>query len=774
MFVRQWSGLKAIPISALLLCIAGLPAPAQHSDGGEAQRLFANLCSACHGNTGKGGRGPDITTGQWKHGGSDDDLERTITKGVPNTEMPGFPLSPSDARLLVSFVRSLGATAQEEIAGDSERGRNAFFGAAQCSLCHMFGGSGGVIGPDLSNIAKRSNAAALRQSIQDPDAVVRTGFDTVEVKTRQGLAIRGVARHEDTFSIQIIDANAKLHLLLKKDLAGLKHTHKSMMPAAKISRAEVDDLVAFLIRYDPARIALPEWHPAADFNVSYSRLKNAAAEPWNWLTYWGDYAGKHASPLKSITPANVTGLRAQWSYQFGSGHVETSPIVVDGVMFITGPLNDADALDARTGSRIWHYSRPLPKVANHCTVMTNRGFAVLGDRLYLGTLDSHLVALDAKSGNTVWDVEVIDYKKGFSITHAPLAIDGKIIVGITAGECALTGFVDAYDAASGKRLWRTYSVAQPGDPNRESWGGTSADFGGSPTWMTGTYDPDSDTIFWPTGNPGPDYNGRSRAGDNLYSSAVLALAPETGKMKWWFQYTPHDVHDWDGTQTPVLIDGLVRGQKRKLLVTANRNAFYYVLDRLTGEFLTGQAFAKQTWAKGLDDKGRPIVLPNTDPTPEGNYVCPDAAGAANWGAPSYDAATGLLYVSVREACATYKSVEKEPQPGFGFTGGGAEVDPKVGEPGSVRALEATTGKRRWDYPIQIGSSSTGNLATAGGVVFASSADGNLIALDARTGKHLWHYQTGARIVSSPISYAVDGKQYIAIAGQSVLMTFALP
>jgi alcohol dehydrogenase (cytochrome c) len=490
--------------------------------------------------------------------------------------------------------------------------------------------------------------------------------------------------------------------------------------------------------------------------------------------YWGNYPGTHSTALKSITPANAAALRPKWSYQFGAGHVETSPIVVDGLMFVTGPLDDADALDARTGSRIWHYSRPLPKVASHCTVMTNRGFAVLGDRLYLGTLDSHLVALNAKSGNVIWDVEVTDYRKGFSITHAPLALDGKIIVGITAGECALTGFVDAYDAATGKRLWRTYSVAQPGDPNRASWGGRSADFGGSPTWMTGTYDTDTNTLFWATGNPGPDYNGKSRPGDNLYSSAVLALDPETGKMKWWFQFTPHDTHDWDGTQTPVLIDGVVRGQKRKLLVTANRNAFYYVLDRTTGEFVTGRPFVRQTWAKGLDDKGRPIVLPNTDPTPEGNYVCPDAAGAANWGAPSFDAATGLFYVSVRETCATYKSVDKEPQPGFGFTGGGQEVDPKIGEPGAVRALDATTGQQRWNYPIQIGSSSTGNLATAGGVVFASSADGNLIALDSRTGKYLWHYQTGARIVSSPISYAVDGKQYITIASQSALFTFALP
>jgi alcohol dehydrogenase (cytochrome c) len=392
----------------------------------------------------------------------------------------------------------------------------------------------------------------------------------------------------------------------------------------------------------------------------------------------------------------------------------------------------------------------------------------------MATLDMHLVALDAKSGNVIWDIAVDDYQKGFSITHAPLAIDGKIIVGVTSGECALTGFVDAYDAKTGRRLWRTYSTPQPGDPNRKTWSPeTSADFGGSPTWTTGTFDVDTNTLFWATGNPGPDYDGRVRLGDNLYSCSVLALDPETGKMKWWFQFTPHDVHDWDGNQTPVLIDGTIAGKKRKLLITAQRNAFYYVLDRETGEFLTGRAFAKQTWAKGLDDKGRPIVLPNTTPTPTGNYVCPDAAGAANWGSPSYDPASNLFIVSVRESCATYTSVTKKPVPGQGFTGGGQEIDPKVGVPGAVRALDALTGTTKWNFPIQIGSSATGVLATAGGVVFASSSDGNLIALDGRTGRNLWHYYTGANIVASPMAYAVDGKQYVAIASQSAIFAFAL-
>ncbi|HWC00822.1 MAG TPA: PQQ-binding-like beta-propeller repeat protein, partial [Bryobacteraceae bacterium] len=451
------------------------------------------------------------------------------------------------------------------------------------------------------------------------------------------------------------------------------------------------------------------------------------------------------------------------------------PIVVDGLMFVTGPLDNAAALDARTGRPVWRYNRHIPSgVHNQCTVMTSRGVAILGDRLYLGTLDAHLVALDAKTGNVIWDVPVDDYATGYSITHAPLAIDGKIIVGITAGECALTGFVDAYDAATGKRLWRTHSVAQPGDPNRQSWAGNSAQFGGAPTWMTGTYDPESRTIYWPTGNPGADYDGSPRKGDNLYACSVLALDPETGRMKWYFQFTPHDTHDWDANETPVLIDANLQGQPRKLLIQANRNAFFYVLNRENGKFLLGKPFARQTWAKGLDDQGRPIVLPNTDPTPQGNYVCPDASGGTNWASPSYDRGTGLFFVAVREACAVYTSHTITPHPGEPFVGGGQEEDRKVGAPGAIRAIDPLTGDIKWDFPLYRGSPAAGVLSTAGGLVFAATQDGYLIALDARTGKLLWNYQTGAEIHSSPISYAVDGKQYIAISSDSTLFTFALP
>ena len=753
--------MKRFFLAFFLLTVCVDLAFTQHPDNNinEGAKLFAQNCSACHGDTAKGGRGSDLTTGQWKHGGSDEEIIRNTIKGIPGTQMPAFPLSEADARKIVAFLRSLTRKAADpEIVGNVASGKELFFGVAKCSSCHMYGGRGDILGADLTDVRSRQRFPQITQNMQAPIKFVQAG------------TVRGIQKSEDTFTLRLMDEKRRWHFLNKREVS----LQTSEQPHPTLTVKEREDLLAFLVKAPQAYEPDPDWKPAKDFNVTFARLNNAGAEPQNWLSYWGDLRGTHYSGLKQITPTNVASLKSVWTAQLGGTTVETTPIVVDGMMFVTGPLNNVTALDAATGQVIWKYTRRLPQVASNCTVMTNRGLAVLGDRIYLATLDMHLIAFDAKSGNIIWDVEQDDYRKGFSNTHAPLAIDGKIIVGVTAGECALTGYVDAFDAATGKKLWRTFTTPQKGDPNRKTWEPESgADFGGAPTWMTGTYDSDTKTLFWTTGNPGPDYDGSVRVGDNLYSCSVVALNPETGKMKWWFQFTPHDVHDWDANETPMLIDGVIKGKKRKLLVTAQRNAFYYVLDRETGEFINGQAFAKQTWAKGLDSKGRPIVLPNTTPTPQGNYVCPDAAGAANWGSPSYDPATGFFLVSVREACATYTSVTKSPVPGQGFTGGGQEIDAN-GTPGSVRALDALTGAVKWNFPLQIGTSSTGVMATAGGVVFASSNDGNLIALDNRTGKYLWHYYTGARIVASPMAYAVKGKQYVAIASQSAIMVFALP
>ena len=753
---------KTIALSFVL--VAGVMLHAQHAtDAAGGARLFTQNCSACHGDTAKGGRGPDLTSGQWKHGDTDDDIVRNTMRGIPGTQMPAIAVAEPDARKIVAFLRSLSPDAAAAI-GDQDSGKRLFFGTAQCSTCHMFGGRGDILGAELTRIRSRMRAPEIAKRMQAP-------IKRVTARPATGAAISGIQKNEDTFALHLMDDRRQWHFLNKQSLALIE---TSTVPHPALSAKDRDDVLGFLLKGEQSYAPPTPWKPAADFNVTFARLNRSSAEPWNWLSYWGDLRGTHYSGLKEVTPTNAGSLKNAWTHQLGGDTVETTPIVVDGLMFVTGPLSNVTALDARTGQTVWKYTRRLPPVASHCTVMTNRGVAVLGDRVYVATLDMHLVALDAKSGNIIFDVEQDDYRKGWSNTHAPLAIDGKIIVGVTAGECALTGFIDAFDAATGKKLWRTYTTPQKGDPNRKTWEPeSSADFGGVPTWMTGTYDADTKTLFWTTGNPGPDYDGSVRGGDNLYSCSVLALDSETGRMKWWFQYTPHDVHDWDGTQTPVLIDGVVRGKPRKLLVTAQRNAFYYVLDRETGEFLTGQAFAKQTWAKGLDDKGRPIVLPNTTPTPEGNHVCPDAAGAANWGSPSYDPSTGFFLVSAREACAVYTSVTKDPEPGKGFTGGDALVD-ENGSPGAVRALDALTGAIKWNFPVEHGASSTGVLATAGGVAFASSNDGNLIALDARTGRYLWHYYTGARIVASPMSYAVGGRQHVAIAAQSAIMVFALP
>jgi len=752
-----------------------LPLPGQHATPdriAQGRKLFEQNCTACHGQNATGGRGSDLT-GRLQHGATENEIVDNITHGIAGTEMPGFPLSRDDAQAIAAFLRSLRANASDSpITGDATRGQTAFFGAAGCGGCHMYDGRGGRLGPDLSKEHDARTVRELAEAISQPHKQLARGFETVEVTLRNGTQIRGVRKNEDTFSIQMMDQQEHLRLLLKRDITRLEHPAESLMPLFKGDSGQVNDLVAFLKTapyLEPAR----EWKPSADFNVTFQRLRNSDEEPQNWLTYWGSLRGAHYSRLAKITPANINSLAAAWTFQFGGSGVEVTPLVVDGVMFVTGPLNNVAALDARTGRPIWRYSRRLPAdVHSHCTVMTNRGVAILGDRLYLATLDSHLVALDAKTGNLVWDVPVGDYKSGISITHAPLAIDGRIVVGVTAGECALTGFLDAYDATTGAKLWRLHATPQANDPERSTWAGESWKTGGGPTWMTGTYDSETDTLFWPTGNPSPDYDGSVRAGDNLWTCSVLAIDPKTGKLKWFFQYTPHDTHDWDASETPVLVDAAVNGRMRRLLIQANRNGFYYAIDRETGKFVAGKAFVKQNWAKGLDANGRPIVIPGTDPTPTGVYICPDASGATNWASPSFDPKTGFFFVAARESCAVYTSVTREPKPGDPYVGSGQKEDASIA-PGAIRAIDPATGDVRWSYDIHQGSSSAGVLATAGGVVFASSHEGNLIALDAKTGKYLWHYQTGAEIRSSPISYSVDGAQYIAVSNDSGLMAWRL-
>ena len=497
--------------------------------------------------------------------------------------------------------------------------------------------------------------------------------------------------------------------------------------------------------------------------VSYERILEAEAEPHNWLTYSGNYAAHRHSPLKQIDRGNAATLKALWTYQIDTLHkFETTPLVVDGVMYISEPPSDATALDARTGRPLWQYKRKLPRDIPVCCGEVNRGAALLGDTVYLGTLDAHLVALDAKSGLVRWDVEVFDYRAAVSITAAPLAVKDKIIVGMAGGEYGVRGFLDAYDAQTGERAWRFWTVPGPGEPGNETWAGDSWRRGAATTWVTGAYDPQLNLVYWGTGNPGPDWNGEVREGDNLYSDSILAIDADSGKLRWHFQFTPHDVHDWDATQVPVLMDGVVRGKRRKLVLFANRNGFYYVLDRETGEFLLGKPYVKQTWAEGLDDHGRPMRLPDTAPTIAGTKIYPSVPGATNWFSPAYNPLENLFYVNALEMGHIYHQGEAIYRKGSLYTAGGARTIVDEEPYSEVRAFEAETGKLKWAFPLGERSRS-GLLSTAGGLVFGSSAQGAFFALDGSTGKPLWHFQSGGQGVSNPIAFAVDGKQRIAAA-----------
>jgi alcohol dehydrogenase (cytochrome c) len=492
-----------------------------------------------------------------------------------------------------------------------------------------------------------------------------------------------------------------------------------------------------------------------------------------WPMYSGSYRAERFSSLKEITPSNVSRLRPVWVYQPpGTGSLETTPVVVNGLMYVTAGPTMVQALDLRSGKSIWEWTRPIGQsVLNLGFPRVNRGVAVLDSTVYVGTLDGYLVALDAKAGVERWSVHVGENPLGHSITAAPLVVDNKVIVGVSGGEAGIRGFLDAYDAKSGKQLWRFYTVPSPGEPGSQSWQGDSWVHGGGATWLTGAYDPQLKLLYWGTGNPGPDWNGDSRKGDNLYTSSLVAIDIETGKARWHFQFTPHDVHDWDANQIPVLVDAEINGRPRQLVVQANRNAFFYVLDRKTGEYLLGAPYAKQTWAKGLDEKGRPILVPDMDPSEKGTLVYPSLQGSTNWASPSYSPLTGYLYVPVREMGSIYFKTPVEYKPGTYYTGGSEKrLDEESW--GAVRAIDVKTGKKVWDFELP-SPPWAGVLSTAGGLVFGGSNEGNFYALDASTGKPLWQFQTGGQIRSGPMSFAVGGRQQIAVAGGHALFVFAI-
>jgi len=526
--------------------------------------------------------------------------------------------------------------------------------------------------------------------------------------------------------------------------------------------------------------------------VTFDRILRASQEPQNWLTYSGNLSGHRHTLLTEITPANVKNLELQWVFQTRTPaepaeKFEATPLVVNGVMYTVMAPNHVVALDAATGRMFWMYSPRLSPLARVCCGRVNRGLAILGETLFMGTIDGHLIAIDAKNGRPVWDVSLSKPELGYSFTMAPLVIKDKVILGPAGGEYGIRGFIAAFDAKTGKEAWRFNTVPGPGESGHETWpaGSDAWEHGGGSIWVTGAYDAELNLLYFGTGNPGPDWNADPRPGDNLYTDSVVALDPDTGRLKWHYQFTPHDEFDYDATQVPVLTDIQWQGRQRKVMLWANRNGFWYVLDRATGEFLRGQPFVRVNWAEGIDAKGVPKRVLNA--TPEGTLVYPNNQGATNWYSPSYSPRTGYFYIPTwMDTYSTYTKGPVEYKEGNQYvgrfptmtvpalrTGPGAvnQRTPQEGY-GAIQAFDAKSGELKWQFKMADVTDS-GILTTATDLLFAGGREGYFFAIDARSGEMLWKGNVGGQVSAGPMAYAVNGKQYVAIAAGSALFVYGL-
>jgi alcohol dehydrogenase (cytochrome c) len=766
-------------------------------------RLYANNCQLCHGSNGDGIAGVNLPHQQFKHAVSDDDIRATIHGGQAAAGMPPFSaLTSGELDALVAFVRSgFDKTGTPIRLGDKDRGRVLYEGKGDCARCHFPRGDGPFGAPSLVDVGDRRVPADIVRTILDPSGTLLPINRSAHIVTSDGRVYNGRRLNEDSYSVQLIDDRHQLVSLLKSDIRQLDLSRVSAMPAYAgiFSDAEMGDLLAYLVSTKGTTSATPVSTPSIPpgpvpdpgSSVSAERIEAAAAEPQNWLTYSGTYDGQRFSRLGQITTANVNRLQQKWMLQTREiGYWESNPLVVNGVMYVTQRPDDVVALDARTGKVFWIYHYAISPDTHVCCGANNRGLAMLGDTLYLATLDAHLVALDARTGQVLWNVTVADTRDGYAMTGAPLTVHDKIVVGVSGGEYGIRGFIAAYDAATGEQAWRFETIPGPGSPGHDTWSGDDWEHGGGPTWVTGSFDPALNLIYWGVGNPGPDWNPSQRPGDNLYTDSVVALDAATGKLRWHFQFTPNDGYDYDSVQVPVLVNMDWKGKPSKLMLWANRNGFFYVLDRVTGKFLLGEPMIKLNWASGLDANGRPRQTRQ----PAGAPTFPGVNGGTNWYPPAFNPGTGLFYVPIWENYgAVYRPQEEPYRPGNHFTGGAFSVlgptpnapTPlmgKVGPPvdtatdetgyGAVIAIDPHTGKRQWTYRM-FDVTDAGMLTTASGLVFSGGREGYFYALDARSGRLLWKSNLGGMIAMAPISFEVDRKQYVAVISGSTLVTFAL-
>jgi alcohol dehydrogenase (cytochrome c) len=520
------------------------------------------------------------------------------------------------------------------------------------------------------------------------------------------------------------------------------------------------------------------WMPVQAQQVTFDRIQHADKEPQNWLTYSGNNMGQRFSPLTQVTPANVKNLELQWVWQARSlEKFETTAIVVDGIMYTIQAPNDVVALDAVTGRPFWTTPYTNAPEARPCCGRVNRGLAILGDTLFMGTLDDHLIALDAKTGKIVWNTKFAEAKDRYAVTHAPLIVKDKVIIGTAGGDGPIRAFIAAFDTKTGKEAWRFYTIPSPGEPGNETWAGESWKTGGAAIWNTGAYDPESNLTYWGIGNPSPDTNGGVRLGDNLYSDCVVALDADTGKLKWYYQFTPHDEFDYDSTQVPVLANIEWQGKPRKVMMWANRNGLWYVLDRTTGQFLMGKPFTKVTWMTGFDEKGRPMRVPLSTDNAKPTLIMPHGLGGTNWYPPSFSPSTGLFYIPGWENSGALVTTTN----GFGRSLGNTPMAAVNLQPnlkteeegyGVVRAFDPKTGEKKWEFKMN-DITWAGVLSTASNLVFSGGREGYFYALDARTGTLLWKVALGGQVNSGPQTFSVNGRQYVTVAAGNALFAFAL-
>jgi len=789
--------LCALPVAAGVILLAQGPID---SEGARAATLFSERCASCHGPGGIGGdRGPALADNRRLRGLSNTDIENVIRNGTPNG-MPAFSLPPDDLRTLSALLRGLNASAFDaRPSGDVTAGEQFFFGKGQCSSCHTALGRGKAVGPDLSNIGRQLTLQELVTSLTLPSVSIAPGYSTVHVRLKDGRTLQGFARNEGNFTLPLQTLDGRL-ISIPKASATITRDNESVMPQLQATVEEQRNLVAYLARLAGGP---PSTTDATANAAAFDQVLHPKAG--DWPTYHGRLDGNRHSTLDQINTRNVSDLTLQWVYSMRAFNLEMTPLVLDGVMYATGP-NQVSAVDGRTGREIWRYARPRSQgLRGDAATGLNRGAALLGDRVFFVTDDARLLALNRLNGALLWEASLPppNSQQPYGGTMAPLVVGNLVIAGVSGADEGIRGFLAAYDAVSGKEVWRFWTVPAPGEQGSETWRGAAMAVGGGSTWLAGTYDPETETLYWPTGNPFPDTDATEREGDNLYTNCILALDVKTGRLKWHYQTTPGDLHDWDAQEPPVLVNALFRGENRKLLLQANRNGFFYVLDRTNGKVLLATPFVKKlTWASGVDANGRPQLLPGNVPTPTGTLTCPAIRGATNWWSTSYNPTLRAFYVMAVENCGNYRSTQFQlnraaaPARAGGAGQGGAAAGGRGGDAGRagftpangfngagpnaggqqfLRALDVETGKILWELP-QTGSSNNyaGTLSTAGGVVFYGASSGEFSAVDAKTGQPLWHFETQEGWKASPMTYSVDGRQYVAIAAGANILSFALP